>query len=257
MERTGRRGGALVTGASRGLGRATAIRLARAGYRVAINYLGSADRAEAVVAEIREAGGTAVALQADVSDTDAASALVSRAEQALGPLDAVIANAGITRDRLLIQMADADWMATWMTDLAGARALCREALACMAPRRRGTIVTVSSVVGTTGNPGQANYAAAKAGMQGFARQLAVEAAPVGVTVNCVVPGFFPTDAVAHLTAAQKGAWVSKVPMAREGEAEEVAALVAFLSGPDARYITGQCIAVDGGYQAALGYGFNS
>ncbi|HZU14141.1 MAG TPA: 3-oxoacyl-ACP reductase FabG [Chloroflexota bacterium] len=257
MEKTGRIGSALVTGGSRGIGRAIALRLARTGRAVAINYRDSADLADDVASIIRAAGGTALTLQADVSDPESASALVCRAEEALGPLDVVVSNAGITRDRLLIQMSEADWSATWMTDLVGARALCRRALSAMSARGHGSIIAVSSVVGTTGNPGQANYAAAKAGLQGLSRQLAVEAAPSGVTVNCVVPGFFPTDAVAHLTPEQRDAWIGRVPMGREGPVDDIAELVAFLSGDGARYITGQCIAVDGGYQASLGFGFGS
>lgn len=244
---SGRFGTALVTGASRGLGRAVALRLASDGTAVAVNYRAAADEAQRVVAEIRDLGVDAVALQADIADPDAARALFSRAQDVLGPISIVISNAGITRDRLLIQMSEDDWAATWCTDLVGARALCREAVRCM--NHGGRIVTVSSVVAVTGNAGQANYAASKAAVEGLTRELAVEAAEKGITVNCIIPGYIPTDATAHLTDRQREVWFERIPMGRGGTPSDIAGLAAYLVSPQAGYITGQCIAVDGGLLA--------
>jgi 3-oxoacyl-[acyl-carrier protein] reductase len=154
-------------------------------------------------------------------------------------------------------MSEADWDSTWLTDLSGPRALCQAALPAMADRREGRIITIGSVVGVTGNQGQANYAAAKSGLHAFTRQLAVAAAPSGVTVNCIVPGYFETDATAHLTEQQRATWNSRIPMQRQGAPEDVAELVAFLARPEAGYITGQCIAIDGGLLAQLGHGLQS
>lgn len=254
---SGESGAALVTGASRGLGRVIVTRLARSGFPVAVNYRSSEAEALEIVRAIRRAGGTAAPLQADMSRGEEATALIARAEEALGALTVVVANAGITRDRLLVQMSEADWTAIWDTDLSGPLALCREALGRMRPRGYGRVVTVGSVVGMTGNPGQANYAAAKSALQGMTRGLAVEAASSGVTVNCVVPGFFATDATAHLSEERRTAWFSRIPMGRGGSPDDVAALVDFLAGPNAGYITGQCIAVDGGYLARWGGGLDS
>lgn len=255
---TGRNVGrvALVTGASRGLGRVIALRLAGSGFAVAANYRNSEAEAAEVADAIRAGGGRAAVLQADMASEVEARSLVERVESALGPVSAVIANAGITRDRLLLQMSEEDWLSTWSTDLAGPRALCRAAVESMRSTG-GRVVTVSSVVGSTGNAGQSNYAAAKAALQGLTRELAVIGAPHDVTVNCVVPGFFDTAATAHLTPEQKAAWISRIPMNREGALEDVATLVDFLVGPHAGYITGQCIAVDGGYLARLGGGLQS
>lgn len=248
---------ALITGASRGIGRAIAFRLAREGYAIGVNFRSSAREAEEVVRGVEERGGRAAAFQADMADEEQAADLVERVETVLGPLDAVIANAGITRDRLVVQMSEGDWNATWLTDLAGPRRLCEKALSRMAQRRAGRLVTVSSVVAVTGNAGQANYAAAKAALQGLTRQLAVRAAPAGVTVNCVIPGYIRTDAVAHLTDEQRAVWLSRIPMGRDGTVEDIANLVAYLAGSAAGYITGQCIAVDGGLLARAGHGFSS
>src|SRR5579884_1146940 len=157
----GRTGAALITGASRGIGRATALRLARSGFDIAVNYVRSEGEAESVAEAVRQTGVSAITLQADMADTRQAANLVQRAEAALGPLQAVVSNAGITRDRLLIQMSEDDWAATWDTDLSGPRALCLEALLRMSERLTGRIVTVGSVVGSLGNAGQVNYASAK------------------------------------------------------------------------------------------------
>lgn len=248
---------ALVTGASRGIGKAVALRLASQGLAVAINYKSSSEDAESVVRCIENAGGRAVALQADMAIPTEAAALVARAETALGPLQILVNNAGITRDRLLVQMTLEDWDATWCTDLSGARTLSRVALAAMKSRGAGSIVNVSSVVGVTGNAGQANYAAAKSAVLGLTRDLAVQAACYNVRVNCVVPGYIVTDATSHLTEPQRQIWMSQIPMGRFATVDEVVGIIVFLTGADSSYLTGQCIAVDGGFLAAAGMGLES
>ena len=257
METPRSRGGALITGASRGIGRATALRLVEDGYDIAINYMRSSGEAENVARQIEAKGRRAACLAADMADEEAASELFRRAEDALGPIDIVVSNAGITRDRLLIQMTEDDWDAIWYTDLAGPRALCRTAIETMSARGGGRIITVGSVVGSLGNAGQANYATAKAAVEGLTRELAVTAAPHNITVNCVVPGYITTDAVAHLTEAQVAAWYERIPMRRNGTVEDIAALIAFFAGDAAGYVTGQCVAVDGGLLARAGAGLHS
>jgi 3-oxoacyl-[acyl-carrier protein] reductase len=243
---------ALVTGASRGIGREVALLLAERQYRVAVHFRAARDEADRVVEDIRQRGAHAEAIQADLAVDAEAATLVERVENALGPLSVLVNNAGITRDRLLLQMSVEDWDATWCTDLAGARAVARAALRSMYARGYGRIVNVSSVVGATGNAGQANYAAAKSAIFGLTRELAVMAGPSGVTVNCVTPGYITTDATAHLTERQREAWFAQIPMGRAATARDVAELVVFLTGDSAAYITGQCIAVDGGLLAAAG-----
>jgi 3-oxoacyl-[acyl-carrier protein] reductase len=250
-------GSALITGASRGIGRATALHLARAGHDIAINYVRSGAGANEVAEQVRALGRRAMCIQADMSDAGAAAMLFGDVEEAIGPVDVVVSNAGITRDRLLIQMSEDDWDDIWTTDLAGPRALCKRAIEAMRTRERGRIVTVSSVVGSLGNAGQANYATAKAAVEGMTRELAVIAAPDGITVNCVVPGYITTDAVAHLTEAQVAAWYERIPMRRNGTVDDIASLIAFFCSGDSGYITGQCVAVDGGLLARAGAGFHS
>lgn len=252
-----RREAALVTGASRGIGKAVALRLASQGLSIAINYRSSTEEAKSIVRLIEGAGGRAIAFQADLADAGAANGLVARVEQALGPLHVLVNNAGITRDRLLIQMSPEDWDATWCTDLAGTRALSRTALDSMCTRGAGSIVNVSSVVGVTGNGGQANYAAAKSAVLGLTRDLAVQAACHNVRVNCVAPGYVVTDATSHLTEPQRQNWMSQIPMGRFAHVEEVVGIIVFLAGSESSYLTGQCIAVDGGYLAAAGMGLES
>jgi 3-oxoacyl-[acyl-carrier protein] reductase len=257
LNEQGPAGAALVTGASRGIGKAVALRLASRGLAVGVNYHVSAEEARVVVEEIERRGGHAAALRADLADPMDASDLVSRAEEVLGPLQVVVSNAGITRDRLLVQMSGDDWDATWCTDLAGSRAVSRSAIESMCGRRAGAIVTVSSVVGATGNAGQANYAAAKSAVLGLTRELAVQAAPFNVRANCVIPGYIVTDATSHLTGEQRDLWMSRIPMGRYATTDEVVGLIDFLTGPEASYVTGQCVAVDGGLLAAAGMGFAS
>jgi 3-oxoacyl-[acyl-carrier protein] reductase len=258
METTRERGhGALITGASRGIGRATALRLARDGFNIAVNYLRSAGEAAEVARQVEAAGCRAIPLAADMADEEAATRLFDEAEERIGPIEVLVSNAGITRDRLLIQMSEDDWDAIWQTDLAGPRALCQAAISVMSGRQGGRIVTVGSVVGSLGNAGQANYASAKAAVEGMTRELAVKAAPHGITVNCVVPGYITTDAVAHLTEAQVAAWYERIPMRRNGTVEDIAELIAFFAGSQSGYITGQCVAVDGGLLARAGAGLHS
>lgn len=250
-------GAVLVTGASRGLGRSAALRLGESGATVAVHYRRAQAEAESVAEAIEQAGGRADIFQADLAISDQAASLVTAVESRLGPLYGLLNNAGITRDRLVIQMSEDDWAATWDTDLTGPRIVARDAVRCMTPRGTGSVVNVSSVVGTTGNAGQANYAAAKSAIQGFTRELAVEVAPHGVRVNCIIPGYVTTDATSHLTPEQQEVWLARIPMRRYAVAEEMADLVLFLLGTGSRYITGQCIAFDGGLQAASGWGFGS
>lgn len=206
---------------------------------------------------VEDIGRRAIVLPADMSDSEAASRLVRDAEASIGPIEVVVSNAGITRDRLLIQMSEDDWDSIWNTDLAGPRALCETAIELMSRRTGGRIITVGSVVGSLGNAGQANYATAKAAVEGLTRELAVRAGPASITVNCVVPGYIPTDAVAHLNEAQVAAWYERIPMRRNGTVDDVAELIAFFAGPQSGYITGQCVAVDGGLLARAGAGLHS
>ncbi len=237
---------ALVTGASRGIGAAIARALAADGYDVAVGYAADAAGAATTVSAVEGLGRRAVALQADVSDEGQAQGLVEAAEEELGPLDAVVLNAGITRDGLAVRMSGEDWSAVIDTNLSGAFYTARPALRGMLRRRAGSIVAVSSVVGLIGNAGQVNYAAAKAGMIGMVRALAREAGGRGVRVNAVAPGYITTDMTAELTDAQREGLLVQTPLGRLGTPEDVAGAVAFLCSPAAAFITGATLSVDGG-----------
>ena len=237
---------ALVTGCSRGIGRAIALKLAGEGAAVAINYAGNAKAAEEVKASIEAAGGKAMVVQADVSSAEAVDAMVEAVVNELGGIDILVNNAGITRDGLLMRMKEADWDAVINTNLKGVFYCTKAVSKLMMKKRSGRIVNMASVVGLTGNAGQANYAAAKSGVIGFSKSMAKELASRGITVNMVAPGYIETDMTAVLSDKVREAMISTVPLARAGQAEDVAGAVLFLVSDMASYITGQVINVDGG-----------
>ena len=237
---------ALVTGGSRGIGRAIAIRLAAEGAKVAVNYAGNKAAAEEVKAIIEKQGGTAHLIQADVSDASAACEMVERIHAELGGLDILVNNAGITRDTLLIRMKDEDFDAVIGTNLKGVYACTKAAARIMTKQRSGRIVNLSSVVGEIGNIGQTNYAAAKAGVIGFTKAAAKEFAARGITVNAVAPGFIDTDMTAVLKDSIREKLIENIPLGALGKPEHVADAVIFLVSDAASYITGQTLNVDGG-----------
>ena len=238
---------ALVTGASRGIGAVVAQRLAQEGAAVAVNYQASETAAAQVVAAITAAGGAAAAFPADVSQESAAKELVDRVMAQWGRLDILVNNAGITRDRLLLRMTPADWDEVLQVNLRGAFLCTKYVMPHLIRRRQGRIVNMSSVVGLSGNPGQANYAAAKAGLIGFTKAVAREVASRNITVNALAPGFIDTGGmVEQMTAEARQQVLTRIPMARFGSADDVAEAVAFLCGPGAGYITGQTLTIDGG-----------
>ncbi|EZP60795.1 MULTISPECIES: 3-oxoacyl-[acyl-carrier-protein] reductase [unclassified Exiguobacterium] len=236
---------ALVTGASRGIGAAIAKRLATDGFRVVVNYAGSTDKAEAVVREIKEAGGEALAIQANVAEADAVKQMIKQTIDAFGQLDCVVNNAGITRDGLLMRMKEADFDAVIDTNLKGAFLVTQAATRPLL-KTSGRIINIASVVGISGNPGQANYVAAKAGLIGLTKSVARELASKGVTVNAICPGFIETDMTDELTEEQRNLSLGQIPLKRFGQTDDIASLVSFIASDEARYITGQTLAVDGG-----------
>lgn len=237
---------AIVTGGSRGIGRAVCLALAAQGMNVVVNYAGSAAAAEETAALCREKGVQAITVQADVSCEAGAEALFSAATAAFGRVDVLVNNAGITRDGLILRMTEEDFDAVLSTNLKGAFLCAKKAARIMMKQRYGRIVCISSVVGVRGNAGQANYAASKAGVIGLVKSLAKELASRGVTANAVAPGFIDTDMTRALPEAVREGILSQIPQARFGEAADVANAVAFLSGENADYITGQVLCVDGG-----------
>lgn len=237
---------ALVTGASRGIGRAIALKLASEGAKVALNFAGSAAAAEEVKKEIEAAGGEAITVQADVSDPTSVEAMVQTVSEAFGQIDILVNNAGITRDGLLLRMKDEDFDAVINTNLKGIFYTTKLVSKLMMKKRFGRIVNMASVVGLTGNAGQTNYAAAKAGVIGFSKSAAKELAARGITVNMVAPGFIETDMTAVIPEKAKEAMMGGIPLGRAGKPEDVANAVLFLVSDQAAYITGQVLKVDGG-----------
>jgi 3-oxoacyl-[acyl-carrier protein] reductase len=230
-----------VTGGSRGIGAAITRELAQAGARVAVNYRAGKDAAEEIAEEV---GGFAV--QADVSDPEASKRLVEEVESQLGDLDILVNNAGITRDTLLARMSDEDWEQVLATNLDGPFHTCRAVVRKMLRRRAGAIVNLTSVVGLHGNPGQANYAASKAGVIGFTKALARELGNRGVRVNAVAPGYITTELTDVLSEEMRQLILANTPLGRLGRPEDVASAVRFLCSDDAAFVTGEVLLVDGG-----------
>jgi len=237
---------ALVTGASRGIGRAIAEHLGGSGHRVVVNYHSSPEAADDVVAAIRSVGGDAMNIEADVGDAEAVGTMFGRVQDAWGPIDVLVNNAGITRDNLLLRMNPDDWDAVLETNLRSAYLCTRAALRGMLKARWGRIVSVTSVSGISGNPGQANYAAAKAGLIGLTKSVAKEVGSRGITANAVAPGFIETDMTAGLGDDLRDAAAGGIALGRFGTPGEIASAVGYLASDAASYITGQVIVVDGG-----------
>jgi len=237
---------ALVTGGSRGIGRAVAERLGAAGHAVAVNYSRRADAADEVVRSIRSAGGSAIPVGADVSEVEAVAAMFETVGSELGQVEILINNAGITRDGLLLRMGEEDWDRVLAVNLKSAYMCSKAALRSMIRGRWGRIVSIGSVSGLSGNPGQANYAASKAGLIGFSKSLAKEVGSRGITVNVVAPGFIATEMTEGLGEVAVNAASESTSVGRLGTPGEVASAVEYLAADDASYITGQVLVVDGG-----------
>ena len=236
----------LVTGGSRGIGKSVALACAREGAHVIINYAGNVKAAEETVKEISDLGQKCLAVQADVSKLADVERLIEEATAEFGKIDVLVNNAGITRDGLLMRMKEEDWDAVIETNLKGVFLCTKAVIRGMMKQRTGRIINMTSVVGVMGNAGQANYAAAKAGVIGFTKSTAKELASRGITVNAIAPGFIHSDMTAILPESVKEEMIKAIPIGRMGEADEVADTVLFLASNSARYITGQVIHVDGG-----------
>lgn len=237
---------ALVTGASRGIGREIALELARQGADVVVNYSGSLERANHVVAEIKEMGRQSTAIQCDVSNSDSVATMVKETIDTFGKLDILVNNAGITKDNLLMRMKEEEWDDVININLKGVFLCTKAVTRQMMKQRSGRIINISSIVGVSGNPGQANYVAAKSGVIGLTKTTAKELSSRGITVNAIAPGFITTDMTDKLNDEVKELMLKQIPLARFGEPSDIANVVVFLASEDSRYMTGQTLHVDGG-----------
>ena len=237
---------ALVTGASRGIGKAVAVALAQAGYDIAINYSSNVRAAEEAAQAVKACGQKAVLVQGDVSKKEEAERIVAETQKEFSHIDVLVNNAGITRDTLVRRMKEADWDAVLSTNLKGVFLMTQAVIGDMFKQRRGVIINMSSVVGVTGNIGQANYAAAKAGVIGLTKANAKEFAARGIRVNAIAPGFIHTDMTSGLPDKIKESLIKQIPLGAMGEPEDIAAAVRFLASDEAKYITGQVLQVNGG-----------
>ncbi|MGM0844565.1 MAG: 3-oxoacyl-[acyl-carrier-protein] reductase [Bacillota bacterium] len=237
---------ALVTGASRGIGREIALELARQGANVAVNYAGSEAKANEVAEEIKALGREAFAIQCNVADGESVQTMVKETISRFGSLDILVNNAGITRDNLLMRMKESEWDDVIDTNLKGVFLCTKAASRQMMKQRSGRIINISSIVGISGNPGQANYVAAKSGVIGLTKTTARELAPRGITANAVAPGFISTDMTDELSEDVKSDMLKGIPLSRFGEAKDIAKVVSFLASEDSSYMTGQTLHVDGG-----------
>jgi 3-oxoacyl-[acyl-carrier protein] reductase len=237
---------AVVTGASRGIGRAIALKLADEGAKVVVNYSGSQAKAEEVVAMIQENGGEAIAVQGSVSKTEEVTALMDAAVKTFGSLDILVNNAGITRDNLLMRMKEDEWDDVLDTNLKGVFLCTKAVTRQMMKQRAGRIINISSIVGVAGNAGQANYVAAKAGVIGLTKTTAKELASRNILVNAIAPGFIETEMTDQLPGDIKQGMLTQIPLAKLGQPEDIAKAVVFLASDDANYMTGQTLHIDGG-----------
>ncbi len=237
---------ALVTGASRGIGRAAAVRLAADGHRVAVNYVRAKDEAQAVVDTIEDGGGEAIAIGADVGTETGVAELFTAVEESLGPVEILVNNAGVVRDNLLLRMTTEDWDEVLAVNLRSVFLCTKTALRAMIKARWGRVISITSVSGLSGNPGQANYAAAKAGIVGFTKSVAKEVGSRGITVNAVAPGFIETDMTDGIDEAGRELVKGQITLGRFGTPDEISAAVGYLASEQAAYVTGQVLVVDGG-----------
>lgn len=237
---------ALVTGASRGIGREIALELAREGCNVAVNYSGSEAKANEVVDEIKGLGREAIAIQCNVSDSDAVQAMVKETIGQFGSVDILVNNAGITKDNLLMRMKEAEWDDVININLKGVFLCTKAVTRQMMKQRSGRIINISSIVGVSGNPGQANYVAAKSGVIGLTKTTAKELAPRGITVNAIAPGFISTDMTDQLPEDVRNEMLKQIPLSRFGDPQDIAKVVTFVASESASYMTGQTLHIDGG-----------
>ncbi|MDN7241279.1 3-oxoacyl-[acyl-carrier-protein] reductase [Planococcus sp. N028] len=237
---------AIVTGGSRGIGAEIARRFADAGAKIVVNYSGSQDKAEAVVADIQANGGEAIAVKANVSDSEAVKAMIDETMKAFGSIDILVNNAGITRDNLMMRMKDDEWDDVINTNLKGVFICTKAVTRQMMKQRSGRIINIASIVGVMGNAGQANYVAAKAGVIGLTKTTARELASRNITANAVAPGFITTDMTDKLGEDIQKAMLGQIPLGRFGKPEEVAKAALFLASEDSSYMTGQTLHLDGG-----------